>query len=211
MSTPRIVPGTVAPAIAEEFPGLSIASLRVAGAPGRSAPGVRARLDALASRIGGAQALALREGDIGHAHRVFFRHVGLDPDVVRTPVEAAVVRRLVDGGFATQDRVADACLLAVVETGVGVWAMDASDVAAAEAALTVRPEGEGEGVRPGRLLVADADGLVAVVFDEVRPERRPTPESTHVRLFAIRVPGVAAVVADEALWIAAEAVAAGET
>ena len=34
------------------------------------------------------------------AYRVLFRHLGLDPDVTRTPVEALVLERLVQGGHA---------------------------------------------------------------------------------------------------------------
>ena len=43
----------------------------------------------MADRMTGAEAIAMRQREVPHAHRVFFRHVGLDPDVVRTPVEAS--------------------------------------------------------------------------------------------------------------------------
>jgi len=52
----------------------------VQAAPGPTPRELAARLRGHADRIGGAQALALRGRDVPHAHRVFFRHVGLDPD-----------------------------------------------------------------------------------------------------------------------------------
>ena len=87
---------------------------------------LRERLRAMADRIRGADAIAMRGREIPHAHRVFFRHVGLDPDVVRTPVEAIVLRRLQQGGLRPQGLIPDALTVATLETGVGVWAFDAA-------------------------------------------------------------------------------------
>lgn len=212
---PAVVRGELDPALEDELPGLAVRSVTVDGVPGPSTPGGRRRLAILADRIGGAQALALRRQEVPHAYRVFFRHVGIDPDVTRTPVEAAILGRLVDGGFPHRDRIADACLVAVVETGVPVWALDAGTL---EGALTLRPavEGErlGEGtprrpadeVAAGRLLVADACGPVAPLFEDVLADRAPGSGTTRICLFTVQVPGVSDLHVHEALWTAATAV-----
>ena len=51
----------------------------------------------MADRMRGAEAIAMRQREVPHAYRVFFRHIGLDPDAVRTPVEALVLRRMSGG------------------------------------------------------------------------------------------------------------------
>ncbi len=48
---------------------------------------MKERLRLLSDRFGGAQAIALRQKPIPWAYRVFFRHIGLDPDRTPTPVE----------------------------------------------------------------------------------------------------------------------------
>jgi hypothetical protein len=68
--------------------------------------------------------------------------------------------------------------------------------------------GEGEyaaDVAPGRVLVADAIGPVAVLFGDVAPDRRPGRDSKRLRLFAVAVPGVPALHVEEALFGCAEA------
>jgi DNA/RNA-binding domain of Phe-tRNA-synthetase-like protein len=210
-----VIDGVVAGELAEEFPGLAVRTVTLDGVPGPSTPGGRLRLAGLANRISGAQALLVRGQEVPHAYRVFFRHVGIDPDISRTPVEAAILDRLVDGGFPPRDRIADGCLAAVVETGVPVWAADAARIAGP---ITLRPArageplGEGTRTRPpdtvpaGRLLLADDDGPLAPLFGEVLPERRPTPGTRRIRLFTIQVPGVSDLHVREALWSAATAV-----
>ena len=70
------------------------------------------------------------------AYRVFFRHIGLDPDVQRTPVEAAVLERMLRGGFLSGGMLDDILLIALMDTGVPVWALDAAHV---EGPLGIRP------------------------------------------------------------------------
>ncbi len=72
----------------------------------------------------------MRTRPIPRAYRVFYRQIGLDPDVERVPAERAAVQRLLDGGFRSVGLVADACLIALLETAVPVWALDADAVAA---------------------------------------------------------------------------------
>jgi DNA/RNA-binding domain of Phe-tRNA-synthetase-like protein len=185
---PEIHRGLVGPAVAEEHPGLWLAWTEVAVAPGPTPRELRERLRRMADRMHGAEAIAMRQREVPHAHRVFFRHIGLDPDVVRTPVEALVLRRMTEGGLRPQGLIADALNVAVLETGVGVWAFDG---------LAGVPRIEDD----GRLVLADDNGRLAVLFGE--PERAvPTKATRRIALVAIGVPGVADVFVHEALWTA---------
>jgi DNA/RNA-binding domain of Phe-tRNA-synthetase-like protein len=215
VSDPALHRGRVEAAIAQEFPTLAVVWTLVPGAAGRVGEGVRERLATMASRIDGAQAVALRHGEVPHAHRVFFRHVGIDPDVVRTPVEQAMVDRLVDGGFPARDRVQAACLIALVETGVAVWAVDGAtrrgDLAlrAARAGERLGAGEHADELPAGRLVLADDAGPMAVLFGPWDAGRRPTTATAEVCLVAVRVPGVSDLHVEEALWTAADALGDG--
>src|SRR4051812_10489130 len=147
--------------VSEEFPELRLLELPVAARPGRSPRSVRDRLKHLSNRFRGAQAVAQRQQPVPWAYRVFYRHVGLDPDAERTPVEQATLDRLVRGGFRSETLLDDALLIALVETGVPIWALDGAGV---EGTLGIRVAGGGErlgrqedapAVPSGRLVVAD--------------------------------------------------------
>lgn len=191
---PRVRLGWVAPAVAEELPGLALAWCEFDAAPGPSRPAARERLHALSDRFRGAQAIALRGQAVPHAYRVLFRHLGMDPDARRTPVEAAAVERLRAGGFPVRDRVADALLVATVETGVGVWALDA-------ATLHGEP---GIGSAGGRVVVADAARTVADLFAAPAPEHAVRRATRRIALYSVRAPGVPDIAVEEALWTAWE-------
>src|SRR5207248_5419308 len=90
-----------------------------------SPPAVKQRLKALSNRYRGASVVAMRTQPIPHAYRAFFRQIGLDPDTDRIPSEEAAVARLLYGGFRSSNLVDDALLIALIETGVPVWAVDA--------------------------------------------------------------------------------------
>ena len=81
--------------VAAEFPELALWRRTSTPAPGRSPPDA-AR--AAARRSPTASAARRRSScarqPIPHAYRVFFRHIGLDPDEHRTPVEALALERL---------------------------------------------------------------------------------------------------------------------
>jgi DNA/RNA-binding domain of Phe-tRNA-synthetase-like protein len=208
---PALEEGWVGRELALEFPELRLVSV-VAPAPGRRTPSVvRERLALLADRFHGARALTLRSEPVPQAYRVFFRHVGLDPDAQRTPVEAAALDRLVQGGFVSRGPLEDAVLVAVVETGVPVWALDDGRLDGPLGLRGAAPGerlGEGEyaaDLVAGRIVVADAGAPVAVLFGEVARSRRPTRDSTRLRLFAVAVPGVPALHVEEALLGCAEA------
>lgn len=200
--------------VAQELPGLWLAVREVDAPDGaRAEPGVAARLRDLAGRLHGARAVELRREAVPAAYRVFFRHVGLDPDVHRTPVEEAVLGRLVTGGYASRGRIDDAVLLAVLETSVPVLALDA---AAVHGALGVRQAGRGERlgrdrraapVSGGRLVLADDETPLAELFGEAGREVLAGPGADRLLLVAIAVAGVPEVHVEEALWTCQEALA----
>jgi DNA/RNA-binding domain of Phe-tRNA-synthetase-like protein len=189
---PEVRRGLVSPAVAAEHPGLWLAWTEVETTPGPTPRELRERLGRMADRMHGAEAIAMRQREVPHAYRVFFRHVGLDPDVVRTPVEAAVLRRMEAGGLRPQGLIADALTVAVLETGVGVQAFDA-------AALVGVPQiGEAD----GRLVLADEEGPLAVLFGEPELRAAPGKDTRRLTLVAVAVPGVADLFVEEALWTA---------
>ena len=205
--------GWVDAALAEELPELSLWTV-VAGTPParRSPPEVRQRLGSLASRFRGAEAVELRRRPVPHAYRVFFRQIGMDPDDQRTPVEEAAMRRLMQGGFQSQGTLEDALLLAVVETGVPMWAVDDATLdgplglrAARAGEQRPRADGFADDLPPGRLVVADAAGPVAVLFGEPDAKHAVTKQTHQVRLFTLQVAGVPDIHVEEALWTALDA------
>lgn len=215
VSDPLPVVGWVEDAVREELPALRLLQLDAPAVHGSSAPEVRTRLRALADRFRGSRAVALRTEPVPQAYRQCFRHIGLDPDTTRTPVEEAAIQRLVHGGYEARSRVEDAQMLALVETGVPVWALDA---AAIDGPLGIRRAlpgerlGRGEDasdLASGRLVVADADGPLAILFGHVARSHAPSRASTRLTLFAIQVAGVPDIHVQEALWVCVEAVAAG--
>jgi DNA/RNA-binding domain of Phe-tRNA-synthetase-like protein len=199
--------GWIDPALAEELPHTRLVEMTVEAVPGRSTRAGRVRLSRLADRFTGAQVVALRQEPIPHAYRVFHRHVGLDPDVHRTPVEEAAMQRLLRGGFRARGRIHDALLIAVVETGVPVWALDD---AALDGSLGLRFAGVRErlgthDLPEGRMVVCDAASPVAVLFGATDPAREVSRSTRRVRLYAVAVAGVPAVHVEEALDVCLDA------
>jgi DNA/RNA-binding domain of Phe-tRNA-synthetase-like protein len=190
---PEVRYGVVAPDLAAEHPGLRLAWTEVAAAPGPSPREIRARLRGLADRMRGAQAIALRSRDVPHAYRVFFHHVGLDPDVIRTPPEALALRRMFEGELRSHGLIDDALTIATLETGIGVWAFDADRLTGS---LALREDA-------GRIVIADDGGTVAVLFSD--PTRATVSRDTQrVAVAAVAVPNVPDVYVEEALWTAWE-------
>ena len=204
--------GWIDPELAAEFPELRLHVLGLAVRSGRSPAELRERLRTLSDRFRGPQAVVMRQRPVPWAYRVFFRHIGLDPDVDRTPVEALALERLKAGGFQSRSLLDDALTVAVMETGVPVWALDADRV---EGELGLRPAARGErfgggeyasDVPVGRLLVADDAGPVGVLFGALAPERGVGPQTTRMTLFSVQVAGVPDIHVEEALWTAADIV-----
>lgn len=206
--------GWIAAPLAEEFPELKLRTVGVDCVPGRSPAGLREQLRYVSSRMTGAKAIKLRRDPIPSAYRVFYRMVGLDPDQTLTPVEQATLERLFHGDYRSTGLLDDALLLALVETGVPVYALDEATLAGPvglRASTAGERLGRGEhapDLVPGRLVVADPERPVGVLFGPVAPENRVTSESRRVRLLAVGVAGVPAIHVEEALFACAEALQA---
>ncbi len=197
----------VDPAVTAEFLGLRLRSAAVTSRPGPSPPGLRDHLRVLSDRVNGAKAIALRQTPIPHAHRVFFRHVGLDPEQRPTPIEQAVEDRLRHGAFRSRNLVDDALLVALVETGVPVWALDEDAI---EGGLALRVAGpEDEHVPAGRLAVTDGARALLELFGPLAPGAGVTPATRRIRLICVAVPGVPEIAVEEALHLAREALVSG--
>lgn len=173
---------------------------------GRSPREIYERLRELSNRFRGARAVGVRREPVPAAYRVFFHQIGLDPDVLRTPIEAAVLERMLRGGFLSGGLLSDVLLIALVDTGVPVWALDAEAV---DGPLGIRPSREGErlgssqaapALAAGRLVIADASSALAVLFGQPAQPHAPSAGTRRLTLFALQVPGVPALYVEEALW-----------
>jgi DNA/RNA-binding domain of Phe-tRNA-synthetase-like protein len=205
-------PGWVAPDLAEEFSGLSIATTAITTTTGRSPEALKQRLRTLSDRIGGSQAIQLRQQPIPWAYRVFFRHIGLDPDTTRTPIEQLIFERIHDGRFASRNRVEDALTVATVEVGVAMRAFDADRITG-RVGLRLSEEGEMfEGrVTPlpeGTIVIADEKRPLGVLFGRTAEGRGVRRRTKRVVLAAIGVRGVPDIALEEALWVAGSALGA---
>lgn len=196
----NVSPGLVETAVQSEFPGLRLDWTVLEATVRPSPPAVERRLSELSNLYRGAGVVAMRTKPIPHAYRAFFRQVGLDPDASRIPSEEAAVSRLLRGRFRSRDTLEDARLIALVETGVPVWALDAGGVD--EDSLGIRNAA-------GRLVVADAVRVHATLFDEPEPGHAPGRRSSRIVLFAVGVEGVPAIHLEEALWVAHGVLASG--
>jgi DNA/RNA-binding domain of Phe-tRNA-synthetase-like protein len=199
--------GWVEDELAEEFPHLGLVHAPIEVRPRATPPPVKQRLRMLADRYTGGKVIHMRQDAIPWAYRVFSRQVGIDPDSDRTPVEAIALERLRHGGLKSENIVDDALTLAIAETGVPVFALDADRVDGPLGLRLSRPGERLAGVRPlsaRQLVVADASRPVAVVLGEVAHDAGVTQPTERMLLCALRVKGVPAIAVEEALWIAAE-------
>lgn len=206
---PRI--GWRAREVEEELPQmrLVLAHARLArrGAATRGSPrGVERRLESLSNRFRGARAVGVRREPVPSAYRVFYRQIGLDPEIARTPIEAAVLERMLHGGFLSGGLLQDVLLIALIDTGVPVWAIDAGAV---DGELGVRLSREGEplgraadawSLPAGRLVVADDSAALGLLFGELAGECVPRGRTRELALFAVQVAGVPMLYIEEALW-----------
>jgi DNA/RNA-binding domain of Phe-tRNA-synthetase-like protein len=200
--------GWLATELREEFPGLALRYVTVDRGSGRSPKEVKDRLRELSDRFSGPQAINLRHQTIPWAYRVFYRHIGLDPDEQRTPVEAMALERMKKGGFKSQNLLDDALTIAIVESRVALRAFDADKV---DGPLGIRPSAEGEVLegRPGQLptgtlVIADQLRPLGLLFGATAAGRGVHPRTNCTILCAIGVAGVPDISLEEALWLAAE-------
>jgi hypothetical protein len=197
--------------IEEELPGLRLLvgearHARRQALTGGSPPEVSERLRELSNRFRGARAVGVRREPVPAAYRIFFRQIGLDPDVVRTPIEAAVMERMLSGGFLTSSLLADVLLISLLDTCVPVWALDSRSL---DGPLGIRVSSEGEplgrsaqapSLPAGRLVVADSSAALAVLFGALAPGHEAHGETACVTLFAVQVDGVPTLYVEESLW-----------
>ena len=191
----------------EEFPGLALVQLTVDRGSGRSTREVKERLRVLSDRFTGGQAINMRHQPIPWAYRVFYRHIGLDPDEQRTPVEELALERMKHGGFRSQNLLDDALTIAIVESGVAVRAFDADRVSGSLGIRATQADEVLEG-RPGELpagtlVVADAERPLSLLFGALASGRGVSPKTKRTLLAAVQVGGVPAIAVEEALWLAA--------
>jgi DNA/RNA-binding domain of Phe-tRNA-synthetase-like protein len=205
-------PGWVDRTLAEEFPGLSIRTTTLPVGAGRSPEALKERLRTLSDRFGGAQAIQLRQQAIPWAYRVFFRHIGLDPDQQPTPIEQLSLDRMRGGRFKSRNRVDDALTIGMVEVGVSLQAFDADRV---DGRLGMRLSEEGEEfegrVSPlpdGTIVIADEQRALAVLFGKTAEGRSVGSKTKRTTLVAIGVRGVPDVALEEGLWVASSAMRA---
>jgi DNA/RNA-binding domain of Phe-tRNA-synthetase-like protein len=207
-------PGFIAPELKAEFPGLRLDWVTVRASPQPSPRELKRHLRDLSNRYRGANVVAMRTQPIPHAYRSFFHQIGLDPDVRRIPSEQAALQRLLHGQFTPRNLIDDALLVALVETGVPVWALDADHVDAGGLGIRVTVAGDrlgstehGNYLPAGRLAVADAQNVHALLFDdEVALGHRVTPGTERVALYAIGVDGVPRIHIEEALFMCVDAI-----
>ncbi|HKJ36394.1 MAG TPA: B3/4 domain-containing protein [Solirubrobacterales bacterium] len=210
---PQATAGFLDRSLREEFPGLALRWLVLARGSGRSNRALKARLHILSDRFAGPQAIQLRQRPIPWAYRVFFRHIGLDPDEQPTPVEAIALERLKKGGFASQNLLDDALTIAIMESGVALQAFDADRVVPP---LGLRPSRSGEELdgRPGALpegtlVIADSERPVGLLFGAMGSGRGVSKKTTRTALVSIQVSGVPDIAVEEALWLLVEALESG--
>jgi len=202
----ELTEGWVEAELAEDFPELGLVHAPLEARPRKSPGDVRERLRSLADRYTGGKVIHMRQDAVPWAYRVFSRQVGIDPDTERTPVERIAVERLRHGGLRSENLVDDALTIAIAETGVPVFALDADKVSG-ELGLRLARAGEQlEGVRPlsaRQLVVADDARPVALVLGEVAHDAGVTWDTRRMMLCALRVKGVPPIAVEEALWTAA--------
>ncbi|HXF00903.1 MAG TPA: phenylalanine--tRNA ligase beta subunit-related protein [Solirubrobacterales bacterium] len=204
--------GFVAPELRDEFPGLGLRYLVIEHGSGRAPRQVKKRLAELSNRFSGPQAINLRHKSVPWAYRVFFRHIGLDPDEQPTPVEAIALERMKRGGFISRSLLDDALTIAIIESGVALRAFDAERV---EGRLGIRPTEPGEGLegRPGTLpagtlVIADQARPLGLLFGATASGRGVTPRTKSMILVGLQVKGVPEIAVQEAIWLAVDVIRA---
>lgn len=204
--------GFVAPELRDEFPGLGLRYLVIEHGSGRAPRQVKKRLAELSNRFAGPQAINLRHKSVPWAYRVFFRHIGLDPDEQPTPVEAIALERMKRGGFISRSLLDDALTIAIIESGVALRAFDAERV---DGRLGIRPTEPGEGLegRPGTLpagtlVIADQARPLGLLFGATASGRGVTPRTKSMALVGLQVKGVPEIAVQEAIWVAVDVIRA---
>ena len=169
---------------------------------------MKKRLAELSNRFSGPQAINLRHQPIPWAYRVFYRHIGLDPDEQQTPVEAVALERMKRGGFVSRSLLDDALTIAIIESGVALRAFDAERV---EGRLGIRPTEPGRRPRGTPRRAASGDpgdrrrGAAPLGCCSGRPPPAVACSRARARiLVAVQVKGVPDIAVEEAIWLVAD-------
>lgn len=204
--------GYLDPALREELPGLALRWVAVPHGSGRSSRALKQRLRLLSDRFAGPQAINLRRQPIPWAYRVFYRHIGLDPDEQPTPVEEVALERMKKGGFVSRSLLDDALTIATIESGVALRAFDADRV---EGRLGIRSSVAGETLegRPGALpvgtlVIADEVRPLALLFGAVASGRGVRRGTRRMLVVSVQVKGVPDIAVEEAMWLVVAALRA---
>ena len=196
-----------------EFPELRLRWIAHEGGSGRTPPEIKERLRKLSDRYTGGKAVHLRQEPIPWAYRVFFRQVGIDPDDHRTPAEQAALDRMKHGSFRSRNLLDDALVIATVETGVPVMALDADKVTTPLGLRLSQDDerlgGDGRRLSVRQIVVADPDRSVAVLFGDISEERGVDPSTKRMLLCSVQVKGVPEISVEEALWTVTEVLRTG--
>jgi len=187
----EVIRGEVEEEVAEEFPRLALWSLSADATFGKSSRLLRERLADVGDRARGIALGSLRTDSVTAAYRAFARQIGLDPDVERNPLEQAAFERLATGGFASRDRLRDALLIGMLETGVPLWLLDARHV---RSSMRIARDDA------ARLVVRDERRVLASLMCEPDAELAPTKQTRRVLVYALRVGTVPHPTVHEALW-----------
>jgi len=187
--------GWIDHALAAEFPELTLRYVIVEARLEASPPELLGQLADLSTRFRGRQAMALPTKPVPSAYRVFFRQVGLDPDVHRSPVEAVSYDRIMRGTFPSFNRVADAVRATIVETHIALGVLDADTLSGP---LGIRPSDDGV------LGFADADHRIGPLFGPPEHAFEPSSRTERVAVTAVGVAGIPTWILDHALWRVAD-------
>jgi len=206
--------GWIAPQLRDEFPGLALHYLVLDRGSGRSPREVKQRLRSLSDRFTGGEAINLRHRPIPWAYRVFYRHIGLDPDRTPTPVEQVSLDRMKHGEFKSRNLLDDALTIAIMESGVALRAFDAD---AAEGRPGIRASAPGEELsgKPsqlptGTLVIADESRPLGLLFGATGEGLGVGPKTRRTMICAVQVQGVPDISVEEAVWLCAGVLGAPE-
>lgn len=191
----------VSDAVRADFPQLQLWVCWLGVPPGRkSTPALRRHLAEADDRVKGLAVGGLRTDPVATAYRAFARQIGLDPDADRNPLEQLAIDRLVVGRVASAGPLPDALAVAMLETGLPLWAIDAGQT---NGWLRVDADDD------GHLVIRDDQRVLAPLMaappDDVAhaPHRR---ESTTALVYALQVGKVPTSTIEEAFWHLRDAV-----
>lgn len=193
----------VAGSVEEAHPGLQLLELTVPLGDRRKTPTVRDRLERLSTSVVGDDLLNARRSQVPGAFRALYLDLGRDPDLDPPPYEATLYRRMAAGGFFARGMPEDALLIALIETGVALWAVDADRVDGPLRLVHADPRDAEPGARAEAIAVVDDRGIVADVGREPRATRAVSRRTVRVTLFGVQPPGVTDVHVHEAFWLCA--------